>query len=465
MDFNKKIYTLLLVSVGTVLCLATSASSVMAAGTNDGVIIPTSYAWSNNDGWINWNAATSSYAVRVTDTFLSGYIWDSRTGWINLAPDSTTYVTNDGYGHLGGYAWGQGVGWINFSGATIDSSGQFHGTFTNDAIGTATFDCSSCGVSTDWRPRDVMAGPGRGAMVIVGNTTASAPTSQPIPATQTIPINSDSTSTQLSNVSSTILNTVPTIPVIIPHTQIPTVSGLPNTPPPTNIQSGVITLTKPDGSATLSTCTIVHNDRMTLNPTQCGQMTQTLPGIGSVTVEVPAHATSTNVVFQIVANTSQGVKKGNQLGTLFDVSAYERTSKKLVHTFATYIKITLPLPKNLIGHTRLRVLTKEQTSEPWNTIPNPIIGTSTITFYVNHLSLFLVEEDSTTPGTTTSNEESNIQSQTIEDMSTSSLLDFYTQRSVAWLGNSWALVLIVIIMLLCIVGVASFITRRLRARK
>jgi hypothetical protein len=115
-----------------------------------GTIDPAStYAWSDNGGWVNWNPANGN--VTVSDAGLSGYIWNANFGWINLSP---TYggVTNDGHGVLGGFAWGQDTGWVDFTGVTIDASGVFHGhTVAQSIFGTMTFDCTNCSVRTTWR--------------------------------------------------------------------------------------------------------------------------------------------------------------------------------------------------------------------------------------------------------------------------------------------------------------------------
>lgn len=61
-------------------------------------------------------------------------------------------VTVAANGALSGYAWGSGLGWINFSGVSINSSGKFISQANGTIIGTLTFDCTNCNVSTDYRP-------------------------------------------------------------------------------------------------------------------------------------------------------------------------------------------------------------------------------------------------------------------------------------------------------------------------
>jgi len=126
------------------LVLLISASSVFA-----GTISSTNkYAWSNNIGWINFNATNSN--VVVSDTVITGYAWSPNYGWINLAPTNGG-ITNSS-GGLSGSAWGENTGWINFEGVRISCAGKFTGTATGDVVGTINFDCSNCNVETTWRP-------------------------------------------------------------------------------------------------------------------------------------------------------------------------------------------------------------------------------------------------------------------------------------------------------------------------
>lgn len=113
------------------------------------------YAWSENGGWINFNATSSN--VIVSDTNITGYAWSQKFGWIHLNPTSAG-VTNTIGGDLGGYAWGEQTGYIDFSAVSINASGEFSGYATNPITGQISFNCSntaSCGssnfkVKTDW---------------------------------------------------------------------------------------------------------------------------------------------------------------------------------------------------------------------------------------------------------------------------------------------------------------------------
>jgi hypothetical protein len=113
------------------------------------------FAWSNNSGWVNWDANGGN--VSVTDTVFSGYLWSANNGWINLSPTQGG-VTNDGEGNLGGFAWDSSAGWIDFTGVHIGTDGRFTGqTTSNPNFGIMTFDCSQCAVATDWRPASTRA--------------------------------------------------------------------------------------------------------------------------------------------------------------------------------------------------------------------------------------------------------------------------------------------------------------------
>ena len=84
-------------------------------------------------------------------TTVTGYAWSQNYGWINLAPDNGGITNNAGA--LSGHAWGQNTGWIDFSGATINSLGQFTVTASGNIVGTINFSCTDtgCPVTTNWR--------------------------------------------------------------------------------------------------------------------------------------------------------------------------------------------------------------------------------------------------------------------------------------------------------------------------
>lgn len=114
-----------------------------------------SYAYTENVGWINLNPS-QGLGVTVTDHAVSGYAWGENIGWINLSPPSGG-VRNDNTGNLSGYAWGENVGWINFApvggGVRINACGYFSGLAWGENIGWVNFeagDAVSFRVRTAW---------------------------------------------------------------------------------------------------------------------------------------------------------------------------------------------------------------------------------------------------------------------------------------------------------------------------
>jgi len=154
------------------------------ASATDGTIDATNrYAWSENNGWIDFG--TTEGNVHVTDSVLSGYAWGESIGWISLNCSNTSScltvdykVTNDGNGTLGGNAWSENAGWIQFAplngGVTISSSGVFSGYAWGENIGWIVFNCSnqtSCGtvnytITTDWRPTSARATPSSSSVTV-----------------------------------------------------------------------------------------------------------------------------------------------------------------------------------------------------------------------------------------------------------------------------------------------------------
>ena len=108
------------------------ASPLAAAQLSD--IDPTrAFAWSENTGYVNFNALpTGPDALRVLPSqsvalHLGGFAWQENTGWINLGDgdpaDGVAYANTDGSdfgvnidaaGNLFGLAWSENTGWINF---------------------------------------------------------------------------------------------------------------------------------------------------------------------------------------------------------------------------------------------------------------------------------------------------------------------------------------------------------------
>lgn len=97
------------------------------------------HAWSENGGWMNFEAAGGgTQSVLIATSYLHGYVWSENLGFISLgdgspangvsygnaagADSGVNILAND---DLSGYGWGENVGWINFNTApTLGASGQ-----------------------------------------------------------------------------------------------------------------------------------------------------------------------------------------------------------------------------------------------------------------------------------------------------------------------------------------------------
>lgn len=107
--------------------LLLSATSFTTASTN---LDPTTFAWAENIGWINFNTDPATGPVfQRNRLFFQGHVWSENAGWINFgngnAPYENTNNTNFGVnvlpdGQLEGFAWAENFGWINFD--TKDAS-------------------------------------------------------------------------------------------------------------------------------------------------------------------------------------------------------------------------------------------------------------------------------------------------------------------------------------------------------
>jgi len=167
---------------------------IIYASVTDGTIIKSTstdgYAWGENVGWINFG--TTEGNVHITSSGLNGYAWDSVYGWINLAPTGSG-VVNDGNGNLSGFAWSAGTGFIDFTGVIIDSSGKFSGQAFGATYGRLNFSCSTCNITTDWRPASTIVSNnpvGVGSALLIADTRSTTTQTQPVleePSTVFVP--------------------------------------------------------------------------------------------------------------------------------------------------------------------------------------------------------------------------------------------------------------------------------------
>jgi hypothetical protein len=88
------------------------------------------YAWSENVGWIQLgtytgggphtyaNSSAMDWGVNRNGLAFSGYAWSETAGWISFAP-ANGGVTIDPYtGVISGWAWSENVGWIHLRNAS-----------------------------------------------------------------------------------------------------------------------------------------------------------------------------------------------------------------------------------------------------------------------------------------------------------------------------------------------------------
>ncbi len=299
---------------------ASETNGTITSGGNNG------YAWSNNAGWINFGATNSN--IQITDSGITGYAWSNSSGWINMAPTNGG-VTVAANGTLSGYVWGSGLGWVNFSGVSINSSGKFTGQANGTTIGTLTFDCTNCNVTTDYRPQNFRtvatpASSGGGG----GGGGGSF---------------------------------------------LPTVAGPGGQAVPAHIDA--------------------FNVPMKLFPAQSGTLTQNLTNQKSVTLDTPSNIYSDDVTFVIGEKTISGdivTPNISVIGNaLFDVTAWDKANNP-VHSFLKPIKITFNVPELLRGRSDLGVYFFDDAASVWVKIPDAIFGGDTVSFYVNHLTLFAI---------------------------------------------------------------------------
>lgn len=330
----KILLTLALVFSAAQIVFASETNGTIASGGNNG------YAWSNQAGWVNFGC--SNCGISITDSGVTGHAWSNNYGWINMNPlnGGVTVAAN---GALSGYAWGSGLGWINFSGVSINSSGKLVGTASGTNVGTLTFDCANCSVATDFRPQNF-------------RTVAPAPTLTP-----TLSVGGG------------------------------------------GIIGGAGALGAPPHITTF-------NVPMRLYPAQSGILTQGLTNQKSVVLDVPTNVFSDEVTFVVneeavsIAPTAEIQVIGN---ALFNVLAVDKNGNR-IQTFEKFIKITFIVPESLRGRSDLAVYFFDETSRTpnqsklgtghaWVKIPDAVFSGDSVSFSVDHLTLFAIFAGSELP--------------------------------------------------------------------
>ncbi len=105
----------------------TTISLLIAAATATPALAQsTGFAWSENAGWVNFDAGNgNTQGPAYQTTAITGFAWSENLGWINLGstanpPPRDTQtggafgVGIDDDGYLFGYAWSENAGWISF---------------------------------------------------------------------------------------------------------------------------------------------------------------------------------------------------------------------------------------------------------------------------------------------------------------------------------------------------------------
>lgn len=165
--------------IGLLLWTTIGIVSSFASQTDGTIDANSKYAWGENIGWINFAATGGN--IHVTDSAVTGFAWTQNYGWINFNPTNGG-VTNTPSGALGGYAWSSTLGWIPFTGVIINTSGKITGMAgtAGSTAGRINFDCTSCNITTDWRPASVRTSSS------TSTTTTTATSATLTPTTTTI---------------------------------------------------------------------------------------------------------------------------------------------------------------------------------------------------------------------------------------------------------------------------------------
>lgn len=148
-------------------------------------MLPGSYAWGENIGWLNaLPLGPGGPGLDVGPTGITGFMWGENVGWVSFSCTndsscgSASYgVTRAPDGALSGYAWAENAGWISFSCANTGTcgaapygvvvsplDGAFSGFAWGENIGWISFSC-----------RDTASCEGSGAVPFGVATPLAAP--------------------------------------------------------------------------------------------------------------------------------------------------------------------------------------------------------------------------------------------------------------------------------------------------
>jgi len=175
-------------------------SAIWPASANAVQVLPNSYAWGENVGWLNaLPLGPGGPGLDVGANGVTGYMWGENVGWVSFSCTNTSScgsvnygVTRDVSGKLGGYAWGENIGWVSMScdntsscasanyGVVLDSSsGLLTGFAWAENIGWISFSCAAtCGAVAYGVQATAQAGTisktfGASSIALNGSTTLS----------------------------------------------------------------------------------------------------------------------------------------------------------------------------------------------------------------------------------------------------------------------------------------------------
>jgi hypothetical protein len=380
--------------------------------------------------YIFWNVQ-NPYNPIVTDEELLGFLWGPLTGYISLncrntsSCDSALFkVKNDGKGKLSGYAWGENTGWISFSCANSESSncasngnastsinekGEFTGYAWTQNFGWIVFDCSkteTC-VKTDWRPASIR-NINTNNIISNGNKKGIDIILPVVPDAKAVPTDTKNIDMPCKGASCLTLKVADVFPEITkgPNTDIKT-----SVDTPTITSSGTS-----DSGTSLQTNELVKNVYVQQVYGGTGEVLGTVSvkslstqSKGDTTIYISKVVTQEEDVSSIntikslplpqpASSTTKKApsiqKKQNTINTdkkhvIYEISAV-RINGREAHTFASGLAITLPVPKEFATAKLIAISTKERGQKNWKLITITEYK-PTVSFSINHLSLFKIE--------------------------------------------------------------------------
>jgi len=151
-----------------------------------------------------------------------------------------------------------------------------------------------------------------------------------------------------------------------------------------------------------------------ISPSQSGNYSKDTT-LGKVILEIPAHAVTSTTTFSVTEESSTSTSANISIlnkelissGT-YNISAID-TDGNAVHTFASPITITIPIPSNITDTSDLGVYYFGEATNTWTLIPDATFTNNQAVFSVSHLTRFAIFS---TVGTTSIENSTKTQEQT-----------------------------------------------------